>query len=46
MTEERLHSKIISEAFTIITSFGWRPNEGHMAVEAKPDIDWNKGMNQ
>lgn len=44
VTEEKLHPEIISQSFATIKSFGWRPNQANMAVEAKPNIDWNKGM--
>lgn len=46
VTEGKLHSEIMTESFKIIKSFGWRPNKANMAVEAKPNIDWNKGMNR
>lgn len=44
-TKDTLYPQIISEAYRIIKNFGWRPNQGNKAVEAKPDIDWHKGMN-
>lgn len=33
-----------SRAMSIIEAYGFVPNPAHKAVEAKPPVLWNKGM--
>jgi len=40
---EDKHDAIRDQAATIIESFGYRANQAHCAIEAKPPVQWNKG---
>lgn len=40
---EDQHSTIRQEAIDIIKSFGYKANQAHCAIEAKPPVEWNKG---
>jgi trehalose-phosphatase len=40
---ETEYETINKEAKEIIESFGYRANQAHCAVEAKPPVQWNKG---
>lgn len=37
------HDAYKLRAKTIIESYGFIPNQAHMAIEAKPAVQWNKG---
>lgn len=37
------HETIRDEAAAIISRYGYRPNQAHCAIEAKPPVAWNKG---
>lgn len=37
------HDAYKVEARNIIESYGFIPNQAHMAIEAKPPVQWNKG---
>lgn len=38
-----LHDEISSTASETIKEFGYIPHQAHMAIEAKPPVEWNKG---
>lgn len=40
---EDQHEKIRDEARQIIIKYKYRANQAHCAIEAKPDVVWNKG---
>lgn len=40
---ENQHSTIRQEAIDIIESYGYKANQAHCAIEAKPPVLWNKG---
>lgn len=40
---EDQHEEMRNEAKQIIESFGYRANQAHCAIEAKPPVLWNKG---
>uniref|UniRef100_A0A336L967 Trehalose 6-phosphate phosphatase n=1 Tax=Culicoides sonorensis TaxID=179676 RepID=A0A336L967_CULSO len=37
------HKELINKSTEIIRKMGFRPSPAHMAVEAKPPMQWNKG---
>lgn len=37
------HDAYRLRATSIIESYGFIPNQAHMAIEAKPPVQWNKG---
>lgn len=39
-----LHEELRKKATEIIQSHGYRANQAHFAVEAKPPVEWNKGF--
>ncbi|XP_055682738.1 uncharacterized protein LOC129789737 isoform X1 [Lutzomyia longipalpis] len=40
---ENLHTDLKAEVRKTIESYGFRANQAHMAIEAKPPVEWNKG---
>lgn len=40
---EDQHDLIRNEASNIIKGYGYRPNQAHCAIEAKPPVPWHKG---
>lgn len=38
-----LHDEMRRKAMDIIRSHGYRANQAHFAIEAKPPVEWNKG---
>ncbi|KAJ6648365.1 Origin recognition complex subunit 3 [Pseudolycoriella hygida] len=40
---EELHDELSSDATAIIHSYGYIPSQAHLAIEAKPPVQWNKG---
>ena len=43
-TPEHLHEEINNQATEIIKKYGYNANQAHLAVEAKPPVEWNKGF--
>ena len=39
-----MHEEMRRTATEIIQSHGYRANQAHFAVEAKPPVEWNKGF--
>lgn len=39
-----LHEAMRKRAIEIIQRLGYRANQAHFAVEAKPPVEWNKGF--
>ncbi|XP_055372179.1 uncharacterized protein LOC129606099 [Condylostylus longicornis] len=40
---EEMMDDIKTEAIKIIKSYGFKPNQAHYAIEAKPPVNWHKG---
>lgn len=38
------HKELVNKATEVIERMGFRPSPAHMAVEAKPPMQWNKGF--
>ncbi|XP_059618854.1 uncharacterized protein LOC132263214 isoform X2 [Phlebotomus argentipes] len=38
-----LHGALKEDVRKTVESFGFRANQAHMAIEAKPPVEWNKG---
>lgn len=43
-TPEELHEEIKNKATEIIKKHGYNDNQAHLAIEAKPPVEWNKGF--
>ncbi|XP_055710062.1 uncharacterized protein LOC129805864 isoform X2 [Phlebotomus papatasi] len=39
-----LQNELKEEVKKTVKGFGFRANQAHMAIEAKPPVEWNKGM--
>lgn len=40
---EELHDELANDARKIIQSYGYVDSQAHLAIEAKPPVQWNKG---
>jgi trehalose-6-phosphatase len=41
---DALRPETLKKAREIIENFGYRCSQAHEALEAKPPVDWNKGL--